>query len=94
MAKLLYKAPDQRESLRLVTGIPMHLSAAGLACREINRMAQPLEHLDDGLARLWKQGVVITGNKQGDLQDLTSKQFSRIWFNRDFISRYNLSQIR
>jgi hypothetical protein len=69
MAKLRNEPSYQRERFGLIACVPVHLSATGLPCRKIDRMAQPLKHLDDGLASLGKQGVVVAGNKQRDLQD-------------------------
>jgi hypothetical protein len=55
----------------------VHLPAASLSRRKLNRMPQPLQHPDNSLARLRKQRVVIASNKQRDSQtNLRSKKIA------------------
>jgi hypothetical protein len=68
VTKLFDEASDERKSLGLIAGVPVHLSTTGLTGRKVYGVTKSLEHLDDGNPCVGKQGVVIAGNKQGDLQ--------------------------
>jgi len=61
--KDLNKAAHKRKGLHLIAGVVVHLPAAGLAGRKLDRMSQPFQHLHHGLTRLRKQSVVIAGNE-------------------------------
>jgi hypothetical protein len=70
MFELVDKPAQQRHRLVLVARIPMHLPAARLPCRKLDRMPKPLQHPHYRFARIRKQRVVITGNKQRNLQTI------------------------
>ena len=68
VAKLLDKTWKQRESFVPVAGVDMHLATAGLAGREVNGVAEALEHAHDRLACGGEQGVVVAGDEERDAQ--------------------------
>ena len=49
--------------LAMVAGVPVHLAAAGLVGREIDRVPEALEHAHHSLAGLGKERVVVAGNE-------------------------------
>jgi hypothetical protein len=63
MFELLDEPAQQGHRLFLVARIPVHLPAARLPCRKLDRMPKPLQNPHYRLARIRKQCVVITGNK-------------------------------
>ena len=54
----------------------MHLAAAGLAWGKDDGVAEALEYAHDGFAGLGEQGVVITGDEEGDLQSASQDLWS------------------
>ena len=68
MLELVNKALQEGRRLRLVASIVVHLAAAGLARRELDRMTKPLEDAHDRFSRLRKQRVVIAGDEKRDSQ--------------------------
>lgn len=60
------KPAGEFQRLQPVAGIVVHLAAAGLLGTEFDRVPQSFEHGHGGLAGGGKQGVVETGDKQGD----------------------------
>ena len=67
-AELLDEAFEQRHGFSLIAGVVMHLSAAGLARREVDGVGKAFEHSDDCLSGVREQGVVIAGNEERDSQ--------------------------
>ncbi len=55
---------DQRNGFALITGVVVHLPAAGLFRPEVNGMAEPFQHLYYGDAGGGKQQVVITSDEK------------------------------
>jgi hypothetical protein len=72
----------------------MHLAAAGLAGGKNDGVAEPLEDADDGLAGLGKEGVVVAGDEQRNLQAASAgapwvgnaRLLQFLQFNREYIS--------
>src|SRR5215203_220334 len=62
--KDLGKTLDKGQSLLLVSGVDMHLAAAGLLGREFNDLAQPLQHSNCRFSHFGKHGVGEAGNEQ------------------------------
>src|SRR5829696_2747512 len=62
--KDLGKTLDKGQSLLLVSGVDMHLAAAGLLGREFNDLAQPLQHPNRRLSHLGKHGIGEAGDEQ------------------------------
>ena len=63
MPELLDKPGQKGHGVLLVAGVVVHLSAAGLAGRKVDRVAQPFKDTNDGLPRFGEERVVIAGNK-------------------------------
>ena len=61
-----------RHRLPPVTGVEMHLAAAGLGRREIHLMAQPLQHRDHSLAGVREQRVGQARDEQADSHQAAS----------------------
>jgi hypothetical protein len=61
----------------------MHLAATRLAGREVNRVAQALEHAYNSLSGRREQGVVVTGDEERDAQgsSLTAQISIQILFH-------------
>ena len=61
----------RRELLRLVpvAAVRVQLAAAGLLFRELDLVAEPLEHAHDGLRRLRKERVAEAGDEEADPHD-------------------------
>ncbi len=57
---------DQRDRLALKAGVVVHLAAAGLVHRELDRVPEPLEQADHGPAGLGEDRVVEAGDEQGN----------------------------
>jgi hypothetical protein len=66
VAKDFREVPDEGYRFAQIAGVPMHLPAATLGGEELHLMAQPLEHPDNRLPGLGKEGVVITGDEKRD----------------------------
>ena len=75
IAKDFDEVANDRDGFAMIAGIPMHLAAAGLVGREIDRVAEALEHADYCLACLRKQGVVVAGNEQRHAHDHDLPEF-------------------
>jgi hypothetical protein len=56
----------ERNGFALVTCVEMHLPAAGLLKREVNRVTQALEETYHRAACLREKGVVEAGDEQGN----------------------------
>jgi hypothetical protein len=50
--------------LASVAGVQMHLPAAGLLSPELDLVAEPFKHLDDGLACLGRECVGQAGDEE------------------------------
>ncbi len=59
------EALHERERFAAIAGVEMHLAAAGLRGKELNGVPQALQHMNNGLPRLWEQRVVVTGDERG-----------------------------
>ena len=68
VAEHLHEAADERHGLAMVTGVVVHLAAAGLGEGEVDGVAEALEDLRDGDAGLGEERVVIAGDEERDLQ--------------------------
>ena len=68
VVKIVQKLFHQRQSFGLIAAVIVHLATTGLRLAELNGVAQPLQNRHDGLARLRKQCVVITGNEERNPQ--------------------------
>jgi hypothetical protein len=56
--------PHQRDGLTLIAGVEVHLTAAGLFEREIDRVAQPLQQPHHRTPGLGENRIVETGDEQ------------------------------
>jgi hypothetical protein len=72
VAELVDEPLEEGESFGLVAGVVVHLAAAGLCKREVDRVTQAFQHARHRDACLRKQGVVIAGNKERDTQKVSS----------------------
>jgi len=62
------EVPHQGHRFGLVTGVVVHLAAAGLGLAEFDGVSQTLEHGYDGSTGLREEGVVVAGDEEGDVQ--------------------------
>src|SRR5947209_15917469 len=61
-----HEPPHQRDRLFRVSGVEVHLAAARLLERKVNRDAEAFEQPDHGLSGARKQGVVEAGDEERD----------------------------
>ena len=60
------EVPNEWDRLSLVAGVVMHLTAAGLRARKVHVVPEPFQQAHDCLAGVGKEGVVETGDEQGE----------------------------
>jgi len=68
IAKDFDETADERNGFTMVAGVVVHLAAAGLLDGEVDGVAETFKQARDGDARLREEGVVITGDEEGDAQ--------------------------
>jgi hypothetical protein len=71
-AKDLDKAPDECQRLVLVAGIVVHLPAACLFLRKIDRVAEALNQLYRCPSRLWEKGIIESGDNERKVHSTSS----------------------
>jgi hypothetical protein len=85
--ELLDEAWEKRQGLLLVAGVVVHLAAAGLSRWKLDGVAQSFEHAHNGFTCFREEGVVITGDEEGNAQgrlrwlEKTFPASSRVYFH-------------
>ena len=68
IAKHLHETADEGDGFAVVAGVVVHLATARLFDRELDGVAETLEHTCDRYARFGEERVVVAGDEERDTQ--------------------------